>query len=135
MEWYESKKPYIFFGIAIPAAVTVAVFLITEGILPRILTAILSFVCIPLIVLSLYMYAVGTGDKWINGINIAIVGKPNVGKSTLLNKILRQKVSIVSPKPQTTRNNITGILNDDDYQIVFFPFLQNSRARESIRFS
>lgn len=50
---------------------------------------------------------------------VAIVGKPNVGKSTLLNKILRQKISIVSPKPQTTRNKITGIYNDDNCQIVF----------------
>lgn len=50
---------------------------------------------------------------------VAIVGKPNVGKSTLLNKILKQKVSIVSPKPQTTRNKITGIYNTDDCQIVF----------------
>ena len=50
---------------------------------------------------------------------VAIIGKPNVGKSTLLNKILKQKVSIVSPKPQTTRNKITGIYNTDDCQIVF----------------
>jgi GTP-binding protein Era len=50
---------------------------------------------------------------------IAITGNANVGKSTLLNKILKQKISIVSPKPQTTRNTITGILNDKDYQIVF----------------
>lgn len=50
---------------------------------------------------------------------VAIVGKPNVGKSTLLNKILRQKISIVSPKPQTTRNKITGIYNTDNCQIVF----------------
>jgi len=50
---------------------------------------------------------------------VSILGKPNVGKSTLLNKLLKQKVSIVSPKPQTTRNNITGILNGDNYQIVF----------------
>ncbi len=50
---------------------------------------------------------------------VSILGKPNVGKSTLLNKLLHQKVSIVSPKPQTTRNSITGILNGDDYQVVF----------------
>lgn len=50
---------------------------------------------------------------------VSILGKPNVGKSTLLNKLLHQKVSIVSPKPQTTRNSITGILNGKDYQIVF----------------
>jgi GTP-binding protein Era len=50
---------------------------------------------------------------------VTITGKPNVGKSTLINAILGEKVSIVSPKPQTTRNNITGILNEDNYQVVF----------------
>lgn len=50
---------------------------------------------------------------------VSILGRANVGKSTLLNKLLKQKVSIVSPKPQTTRNSITGILNGEDYQVVF----------------
>ena len=50
---------------------------------------------------------------------VAVVGKPNVGKSTLVNALLGHKVSIVSPKAQTTRNNIMGVLNGDDYQIVF----------------
>lgn len=50
---------------------------------------------------------------------VAILGEPNVGKSTLLNSILKEKVSIVSPKPQTTRNKILGIYNDEDSQIVF----------------
>jgi GTP-binding protein Era len=49
---------------------------------------------------------------------VAIVGAPNVGKSTLLNILLGQKISIVSPKPQTTRNRVMGILNGPDYQIV-----------------
>lgn len=50
---------------------------------------------------------------------VSIIGKANVGKSTLLNKLLKQKVSIVSPKPQTTRNKIIGILNGENYQVVF----------------
>lgn len=49
----------------------------------------------------------------------AIVGRPNAGKSTLLNTLLKQKVSIVSPKPQTTRHRILGILNRPGSQIVF----------------
>lgn len=49
----------------------------------------------------------------------AIVGRPNTGKSTLLNAILGQKVAIVSSKPQTTRTRITGILTKDDTQFVF----------------
>jgi GTP-binding protein Era len=50
---------------------------------------------------------------------VALTGRPNAGKSTLLNRVLGQKVSIVSSKPQTTRNRIVGILNEERGQIAF----------------
>ncbi|MGD9909383.1 MAG: GTPase Era [Candidatus Izemoplasmatales bacterium] len=50
---------------------------------------------------------------------VAIIGEPNVGKSTFLNQVLKTKVAIVSDKPQTTRNVFSGIYNDEDSQIIF----------------
>ncbi|MGL5732604.1 MAG: GTPase Era [Metamycoplasmataceae bacterium] len=50
---------------------------------------------------------------------VAIIGRPNVGKSSLMNTILNYDLSIISPKPQTTRDQILGIYNDGDYQFVF----------------
>ena len=62
---------------------------------------------------------------------VSVVGRPNVGKSTLTNKLVGQKVAIVSSKPQTTRTRITGILNRDGTQYVFLdtPGLHRPRSR------
>ena len=64
------------------------------------------------------IYSKGVFMKYRSGF-IAIVGRPNAGKSTLLNAILKEKVAITTPKPQTTRNNISGILTTEDTQYVF----------------
>lgn len=50
---------------------------------------------------------------------VAIIGKPNVGKSTLMNALLGERLSIVTNKPQTTRKRVLGILSDENYQIIF----------------
>ena len=50
---------------------------------------------------------------------VTIIGSPNVGKSTLMNRMVGQKISIVSDRAQTTRNRITGIVSRKDYQIIF----------------
>ena len=62
---------------------------------------------------------------------VAVIGKPNVGKSSLVNALVGEKVSITSPKAQTTRNRIFGIKNGEDYQIVFVdtPGVQHTKSK------
>lgn len=62
---------------------------------------------------------------------VAVIGKPNVGKSSLVNELVGEKVSITSPKAQTTRNRIFGIKNTKDYQIVFVdtPGVQHTQTK------
>lgn len=64
-------------------------------------------------------------DKFKSGF-ITIIGRPNVGKSTLLNYLIGEKLSIISNKPQTTRNKIQAILTKKEYQIVFFGYSRNT---------
>lgn len=63
---------------------------------------------------------------------VALVGPPNAGKSTLMNCLLKQKISIVTPKAQTTRNRILGVVNEDDYQIVLIDTPGLHQAREPL---
>ena len=62
---------------------------------------------------------------------VSLIGRPNTGKSTLLNQIIKEKVAIISPKPQTTRNLVEGIYNEDDTQIIFVdtPGIHNPRDK------
>lgn len=62
---------------------------------------------------------------------VAVIGRPNVGKSTLLNQVLKEKISIISDKPQTTRNKITLIYSEEKGQIVFLdtPGIQTPRNK------
>ncbi|MBQ9118095.1 MAG: GTPase Era [Clostridia bacterium] len=63
---------------------------------------------------------------------VAVIGKANAGKSTLINVLVGEKVSIVSPKPQTTRDRILGVLTEGDYQIVFVDTPGLYKARNAL---
>ncbi len=64
---------------------------------------------------------------------VAIVGRPNVGKSTLINRLVGQKVSITSPQPQTTRGPIRGVRNGRTYQVIFVDTPGSQRPRDTLR--
>ena len=63
---------------------------------------------------------------------VAVIGRANAGKSTLINVLVGEKVSIVSPKPQTTRDRILGVLTEDNYQIVFVDTPGIYKARNAL---
>jgi len=63
---------------------------------------------------------------------VTILGRPNVGKSTLLNALMGEKIAITSSKPQTTRANIQGILTGEDFQLVFIDTPGYHKAKDSI---
>jgi GTPase len=64
---------------------------------------------------------------------VAVVGRPNVGKSTLVNRLVGQKVSITSPRPQTTRGPIRGVRNGPGYQAVFVDTPGSQKQRDTLR--
>ncbi len=75
----------------------------------------------------------GGGEDGFRSGFIAVVGRPNVGKSTLVNRLVGQKVSITSPRPQTTRGPIRGVRNGPGYQAVFVDTPGSQKPRDTLR--
>ncbi len=73
------------------------------------------------------------GDNGFRSGFIAVVGRPNVGKSTLVNRLVGQKVTITSPRPQTTRSPIRGVRNGQGYQAVFVDTPGSQKPRDTLR--
>ena len=64
---------------------------------------------------------------------VSVIGRPNVGKSTLINSLIGQKIAIMSDKPQTTRNKILCVLTQDDAQILFIDTPGIHKPKQKIR--
>ena len=77
--------------------------------------------------------AVGSGEDGFKGGFVAVVGRPNVGKSTLINTLVGTKVSITSPRPQTTRSPIRGVRNGPGYQAVFVDTPGSQKPKDTLR--
>src|SRR5205085_9787861 len=77
----------------------------------------------------------GGGESRMKSGFVSLIGRPNAGKSTLLNRLVGSKLAIVSDKPQTTRNRILGVRNYDDAQVVFLdtPGIHRPLHRMNVR--
>jgi GTP-binding protein Era len=78
-------------------------------------------------------YSNGSANNGFRSGFVAVVGRPNVGKSTLVNRLVGQKVSITSPRPQTTRGPIRGVRNGPGYQAVFVDTPGSQKPRDTLR--